>query len=110
MTWRDYNWDILPSSDNNYGGSTAKKEKSLTVLSRAQSSGARKGKQLIDCTTENKMRHDECAVFTLRSCQLFVLFSPVNESNSFNKPIELRMAEKLMSYSVNDDASAPLEH
>lgn len=43
------------------------------------------GKQLIDCTTENKMRHDE-AMFSLRSCQLVVLFSCVNQSSRFNKP------------------------
>lgn len=110
MTWRDYNWDILPSSDNNYEGNDSKKKREKLDGSVASSVlRCTQGKQLIDCTTENKMRHDE-AVFTLRSCQLFVLFSPVNESNSFNKPIELRMAEKLMSYSVNVDTSAPLEH
>lgn len=58
------------------------------------------GKQLIDCTTENKMRHDETAC-SRRSCQPFVLFSPVNESKGFGKRIDLSMEDKLMSYSGN---------
>lgn len=66
------------------------------------------GKQLIDCTTENKMRHDETAC-SLRSCQPFVLFSPVNESKRFSKRIDLSMADKLMSFSGNEDSTgAPL--
>lgn len=56
------------------------------------------GKQLIDCTTENRMRHDE-TVFSLRSCQLFIAFSGRRRKTR---------ADKLMTYSLTEDTGAQL--
>lgn len=67
------------------------------------------GKQLIDCTTENKTRHDEAAC-SLCSCQPLVLFSCVNESKGFSKRIDLGMAGKLMGDSGKDESAGEPPH
>lgn len=84
------------------GGGGQQGEKRGKLATRVMSAVLRctRGKQLIDCASENKMRHDETAC-SLRSCQpLLSCFPPrANESKSFSKRIDLSVADKAMSYS-----------